>query len=130
MQVTFVVGLPGSGKTHLIQTMVGEKIDDPSIDFPIIDTLGKYQQSDVVIADPNFCDIDLLYRARLVVSKILPNHSLRCIFFDNDPHQCIENVKRRQALGDNRKVFDKIAALSRIYRIPTDVTIPVWRPSA
>lgn len=131
MQITCVVGLPGSGKTHYVRNhmhVTDWLVDDPLHLYMLPDPEGLAPQlvSTLWICDPYFCIQDVRHKAEL----ILCDHYAVCpswVFFENDPEACMRNVTHRD---DGRKVRGLIHALKSRYQIPTGATVlPVWQPT-
>lgn len=128
MQITCVVGLPGSGKTHHIWhnlTDADVMVDDPQV---FVANWGCQNLKNVRmlwIADPMFC----IPQVRAQAEQKLMHHlgvAPMWIFFENDPEACMQNVLRRL---DGRKVRGLIHALTSRYQIPEGTQVlPMWRP--
>lgn len=123
-RVTFLIGLPGSGKTWYINNVLKSKgydliIDDPK-DSKEIDR-GIAEGLRMLISDPWLCDLDIRRRA---VAKFRDNHwGVDAIFFENDQSKCKKNIRRR---NDGRLV-NNLHAFN--YDVPPGVqTIPIWNP--
>lgn len=117
---TLVVGLPASGKTHLIhnlrKTMNTLVCDDTYCD---IDTMEEYDA--VILSHPAFC---LRPVRDSVVVKLLNNgYKVSTFYFENDPEQCLRNAKERP----DKKVDGYIRYLSQSYDPPSG-SLKVWRP--
>jgi len=127
MQVTGVVGLPGSGKTMWARAVPDAwVVDDPThvSQLPQITQLQDLNVNHVVITDPWFCG---MWCRQLAEEKISHTYdvTMQWVFFENDPDACVQNVMRR---SDGRKVLQLIRQLSAIYQIPESYKpIPVWR---
>lgn len=120
-----LVGLPGSGKTWYAQNVLKYDyfIDDPKgfFDFPT-DVNGT-----IVIADPHLCSEHL--RAKSILPVMYPKHSIKWIFFENNPEKCRKNVEYRSKNGDNRNVLKCIEHLTKLYTIPDgSEIIEIWNP--
>lgn len=114
-----IVGLPGSGKTFLANTM-GEEgcviIDDiVSLDQLPCDGDAKT----VIITDPRFCITEIRMKADRFLKGCYTGSS-RWIFFSNNPKACLQNVIRRD---DGRAVNEFILALAKNYDIPEGAEI-------
>lgn len=128
--ITFIVGLPGSGKTMLAQAIAeAQRVTSPDRPIRIIDDprtfedhamiiAASHDDGDVLVCDPYLC----LARMRNVAAAEFPDAIW--IFFANDPQACLANVTRR---NDGRLVNTFLAFLSDRYRPPADAR-PVWRP--
>jgi len=125
MNVTFIVGLPGSGKTHLGNSMQDVLfIDDVSISG--LEVIEKNKDKNLAIADVYLCIEELRAKAVVTICKMIPDCVIDWIFFENDPEQCLKNVERRTEAGDDRKVSEMIKMLSKKYKPPPD-SRKVWR---
>ncbi len=145
--LVLIVGLPGSGKSHLVGEIAATL---PSVgliapDF-MKDSIGHLprvassrhfaglvsalqQGHDCVIADIEFCRQSKREELAQALAASGVPASLRWIFFENDPAACKRNAtaRRRQSLSEE---FEKIDVLSGEYTIPPDAeTKPVWKPA-
>jgi predicted kinase len=124
--ITFIVGLPGSGKSCLGKEMINENtvfLDDISILG--IDAVVKNKDKDLVISDVYLCLDNERTKAVNVINKLIPNCKINWIYFENNPGQCLKNVERRKKDGDVRKVEELIRLLSKDYK-PQENIRKVW----
>lgn len=129
MKITFIVGLPGSGKTHLGNQLLdlqgGVFLDDISTLNQIKESMGQ----DIIISDVFLCRKKERDKATRMINKIAKEagfqYDIEWVFFENNPEQCLKNVEYREKQGDKRRVTDFINAMSLEYTIPTDV--PQWK---
>lgn len=115
--ITLVIGLPGSGKTYLVNQMTGYVIDDITGIEQLIQT-----DSDIVISDVNFCDPRVLNACISMLTARYPKHSFSFIYFENAPDKCRKNVAYR---NDGRNVEGTISRFEKIYNPPLDARI-IW----
>ena len=113
-EITFLIGLPASGKTTLARSLEGTLFEDAK-ELPL-DVEG-----DFILDTPEFCVIERLASARSQAVAHYPQHSHRLIFFQNDPIQCLINALGR----DKKPVASYIRWLSQRYNPPADA-IPVY----
>jgi predicted kinase len=141
-KVTIIVGLPGSGKSHLIRKLrkraTGECVEDfmafsyddsrrftDSKHYPkLIRDLRKGRHS--IIADIFFCDTALRDEAERVIQRDSPKSEIEWIYFENDPKTCRKNaVRRNRVIVDHDLVM--IGRLATKYFFPEGISpIPVW----
>lgn len=112
-----IVGMPGSGKSHLAYSMALPNalvIDD----IKTVDDLPENNVYEhIIITDPYFC----LSLARHYADELLnlKYGDLEWIFFENNKEKCLANVIHRD---DDRKVAGLIRFLNETYDIPADYT--------
>jgi hypothetical protein len=92
MENVIIIGLPGSGKTYLMEQFVmHKKYDDfiPSLcDGNLLTDLALGHK--VCICDPRLCDYD--HFKRYITGSFNPSDT-RLILFENDPRQCKTNCE-------------------------------------
>lgn len=144
-KITFVVGLPGSGKSTWMkqQKAQGNDVhilddfkanahnDDPAFcSSRYLSELKAAVESgrDIFIADIDFCRSASRIEADLFVTRNFPEATVRWIFFEKSIISCKENVRR----DHERDVDSRLAKIDEFepqYQIPSDATcIPVWSP--
>jgi len=119
MLIKLIVGLPGSGKTHYLNSLDGNwiKIDD------IMDKGILPEKCDkLAIVDPWFCMELSRKQAESFLKNKYPGCKIETVFFKNEPKKCIENVTRR---NDGREVIGFIENFHNSYYPPSDA-IPVY----
>lgn len=119
-EITLLIGLPGSGKSHYIKEHFHSTdytvIDDPKMpsDFP--DTFDKH----LVIADCHLCRSAVLESFHFFAQRKYPDAKINLIYFENNPMQCFKNVDYR---NDGRDVKLTIQYASKKYVVPEDANV-------
>lgn len=140
--LTVVVGLPGSGKSHVMEVLRTKATGIVSDDFFKNAAIGS-----PIIREPSVTDSriysqlikDLRNGKRCVISDIifcdsLMRHQLECAiqgdagpvvvkweYFENDPRRCSENAMRRNRKKTLARELKLIEFLSRKYFVPKGV---------
>lgn len=137
--VTFLVGLPGSGKTELGKRMLEQDkcatfYDDisyqdqskpTSTDQLFFEALKRAKPSDsFIVADVYLCEKPIRDMAVKTVRTLNPHACIRWIFFENSPEKCIRNVAHR---NDGREVIGSIERFSKSYVIPPGPVREIWQ---
>lgn len=129
MKFIFIVGLPGSGKTHLGRQM-SDQLNGIFLD-DICQTCGKgrlkeaFSHQTVIVADPSLCrPINRIF-AEAMVKEHHPGCEVEWLYFTNDPDQCWLNIQGRdERLISKRSIYDR----SKVYKIPENAKIvSVWK---
>jgi predicted kinase len=130
MKFWLLVGLPGSGKSHLGKQLAeqtqGLFLDDVSRTCGVSRLWEDFQEETVIVADPSLCRS----ANRQFAEHYLHKHHVGCqiewVFFENAPDQCWVNV---QARHDGRIVTEHtIRQLSEHYHIPAGAPVAeVWK---
>jgi adenylate kinase family enzyme len=132
-KVTFIVGLPGSGKT----TLANEKYTNATIldDFSRFDDginhLRRYlaEGQNCVVIDPFLCFQQNQNQARQWMQEW--GAESEWLFFENRPELCLANVLERTERGDRRQVAGFIATASKAYHIPEGAIVrEVYQPGS
>jgi hypothetical protein len=83
---------------------------------------------DCVVCDVRFCRAGQREALEAMIRECAPDATVEWRFFENEPAQCLKNVRRRARMNithEERSIRD----LSPLYKIPEDANIlPVWRP--
>jgi energy-coupling factor transporter ATP-binding protein EcfA2 len=132
-QLTVIIGLPGSGKTHLLKSMLemGE-IDDycddyefgplkklnPSIshaDNKLLRNLKKSHR--FAIADTRYCDKLERHKLEKALTEEFADLKFNYVYFENDPEKCTHNsiVRETGAAWHQRNLIEYY---TKIYDIP------------
>lgn len=132
--IILIVGLPGSGKSHLADRINDDNngkftiINDPK-DFKEIENLIN---SDLIITDPQLCFEKNRQRALEKIKSLNPDCKIEWIFFKNDPDKCLTNSEVRNrasviSFKPTKKVESFIKNFSQYYTIPEgSFVIDVW----
>lgn len=130
-KIILIVGLPGSGKTHLGEQLIQQYpssifIDDISVMVDSLTVLNDAIQSydTIIISDTQCCIPEMLKQAKEYLEKTYPDISKMVLFFENNPKQCIQNVQLR---NDGREVFQSIKNLAIIYKPEAEHLLPVYQ---
>lgn len=143
-KVTVVVGLPGSGKSHLIRELASTHPGICVEDFhanaignsPHVTASRHYcdlvrclkEGKDCAVADIAFTDRPRRDELQFVIRSLVPGVEFEWVWFENDVEQCIANIQRRDRDGKDREA-DMARHFGRLYAIPDGaVTRPIWRP--
>lgn len=99
--VTFIIGLPGSGKTSLIKDKFSSlKVYDDFLstisNSSIINWMQLHPSEDVVFSDPRFTNAIVFKTFIESCSSVLSKSKINLIIFDNNAEKCKENIKKRQ----------------------------------
>jgi len=122
-QVVLVVGLPGSGKTHLAVmdyvTRGYVLVDDPKDMGVIIEAIRIHDK--VVMTDPHLTRESVRRAAYQWLEA--RGCEVTAVYFANDPEKAAKNVDQRR---DGRGPIN-VMTFSRFYEIPEGVeTLPVY----
>ena len=133
--ILFIVGLPGSGKSHLAQQINCDNddkykiIDDPRS----FDQILPYVNQDLIITDPALCFPQNRELAVQKISELNPDVKFDWIYFENDPETCLRNsqIRNQELINQGkspRKVDSFIKNLHQFYTIPDGSNvISVWK---
>lgn len=122
IEISFIIGLPGSGKSHFARTNFNCKIID---DITSIDQLPEAAE-DMVIIDVNFCDENVIEKAIDMIEEKYKNTEtflFKKYYFENNPDASRENVAYR---NDGRNVEGTIKRFEKTYD-PPKTAMKVWR---
>jgi GTPase SAR1 family protein len=136
MAIIVIVGLPGSGKSRLIELYVSngyEKFDDfykepDGNQKKIKELIGKDKNKNIVVSDIEFCQTDLRHKFEADIGA-----QIQWVSFENDPYQCAKNVLYRYFVEKKPRPWgvemEKIERLSKTYLPSGDVRPVVVTPS-
>lgn len=128
-KIHILIGLPGSGKTHLLNSLNVKFVDNVYDKYPwnFEQTIELIRgKEECAVSDVIFCETDNLEKFKGLVR----NWEVHQYFFKNHPMECKFNVIRR----NGKKYLEQLALidrLSRNYVIPelgkNDKIIPVYK---
>jgi hypothetical protein len=136
-----VIGLPGSGKTALLEKMRGQGFrifddfrageDAPFVEMsqnfgPLMDELlaGK----DCAVSDIAFCEPEFRSEFFKSIQTRLPRQGIEWIYFENAPEKCRNNLKRENGAHLEHDLRD-LEQFSTRYTIPAGTSaLPVTSP--
>ena len=121
--IALIVGLPGSGKTFL-----ANQLSTPSA--VIVDDIKDMNQlpdsGDIIITDVNFCDSNVLEKAKAeLLKKYGIKTHIEVYYFECDADAARRNVKHRD---DGRNVEGTIRRFEKIYKPLEDEALKIWNP--
>jgi hypothetical protein len=113
-EVIFIIGLPGSGKSTLIEyykshpfidykvyddwmTWTYDDIDkDFSADVNYLEVIQNLEQgSNLLISGIGFCSNEFLHKSEYYLKSQFPNITIKRIYFENNPQKSESNIKYR-----------------------------------
>jgi hypothetical protein len=127
--ICFVVGLPGSGKSIYLEQLQKSgvlTINNPT-DFEkdILPHLSTQEQV-LAIADYNLCLPAFREKTVIKIGSLVPNVAFRWIYFENDPVQCLSNLRLGGVRIGAEPNENLVWQISQGYSIPTNIeTRPV-----
>jgi GTPase SAR1 family protein len=118
--ITFIVGLPASGKTtYMNKIATDELLFDDIKDYKEI--LKVIDTKNCIVTDPFLCNED----KRIKVEQLFKGHQQRWIYFENNKEQCLTNAESRP----QKPVRLTIEFLAKIYKPPAaENLLPVFCP--
>jgi hypothetical protein len=123
-----ITGLPGSGKSHYVQSLGMPFQDDwieevKSLEGSIIDAPV------VALVSVKFIDAPFLEVFVISLRSWFPECEIEYVAFENDPDQCWQNVHERICAGDLRPIPRwAIYERAKRYTYPEGAKIlPVWK---
>jgi GTPase SAR1 family protein len=126
VKIICIVGLPGSGKTHLANRLAVESSNIVMVldDFSQTTKILPQTRCDLIITDPHFCVTEDRRNADQTIRETYPGAEIEWLFFENNEIKCIINAERR---NDGRDVRGTIKRYAKIYQIPEGVNqIEIW----
>lgn len=143
-KLIFIIGLPGSGKTYLIENEYSspEWICYDDYRANSIENNGEFTKSrhypfliyelvkgnkNIIISDIAFCDNLILEDAKKNINYWKTNFSIditiECIYFENNPDQCIKNINKNK-----EKRIEMVKSFKDKYCIPEGVNVKkIWK---
>jgi hypothetical protein len=147
-EVIFLVGMPGSGKTIYLNTVIAREFksgklkifddyhadakggSDKFVDSKHYEDLERRikKGKDSLISDIVYCDPvklkNVANQIRSIAASFKCKVSIEFRYFKNDPEQCKRNVLNRTDRTPDQKDREKrlIDHFTTIYKIPSDIT--------
>ncbi len=123
--ITFVVGLPCSGKSHLAKKLFAEQdswqhkclVMDDFIQPEELEFSLQLDQH-LILSDPFFCDAKIRCKAIDICNNYSEYVNFHFYFFENSLQKAMNNMNHRKKQGDDRKVEQFIKDLHKIYDVP------------
>ena len=127
-EVIFIVGLPGSGKSHFVRHYMRDFfqsgyhfLDDPSHDMSpqeLRACADKHRH--LIVADPMLC----LQKNREQAERVFSEFKVSWIFFENNLEVCLNNISFRR---DSRGITEHfVRSLSKDYAPPMNA-LPIHK---
>ena len=111
MKVTIIIGLPGSGKSYLIDKIARNHTILDDFVSPEKIHMALSLRDDVIMADPYLCEPDILKKVIKIVE--IYTSDIEYIYFENNKEKAIANAENR-----GRGVKGLIHQLSTVYTPP------------
>ena len=142
MPITFVVGLPGSGKSTWIEQQAQgtdplvihdfnarSHNNDPAFHSSLCQLIAAVESGrNSFIADIDFCRTASRNEAGTFLARAFPEVRVHWVFYEKNVAACQANVRR----DIDRRTQDRLAKIAEFepqYQIPDGVTlVPVWSP--
>jgi predicted kinase len=145
MKILIIIGLPGSGKTNLVNNItnnitdnITDNITNNITDYIIFDDFislfytGEIIKSiksgkNICLIDPRLCMYEIFKKYIEIIQKY--DTDIFLILFENNPSQCLKNVNKR---CDSKKDIDRtIIKYSQCYLLDNynnynSIILPVW----
>jgi len=135
-----ILGLPGSGKSHLANKILKE---NPDMNYVIYDDnewrsranipggMNKIGTENQIVSDGTL--VEYFHEGRIREMAEDKGAAVEFIYFENDPEKALHNAKKRWESGEAKPYQDEehmvksIGIISPRYVIPKDVTpLPIW----
>ncbi len=130
-ELVWIHGLPGSGKTSLANEI------NKNNEYVILDDVFKIsvveeelkKEKNIILSSPyfeNYIGLSLDKQLKTLLENY--DYHIEEIWFENNPKQCIENLRNRTEHGlKSNSIIPEIDYYSMNYKIPSSVkTFPVW----
>ena len=125
--LTIIIGLPGSGKSHIMKKFEDHIIFDDFIgsfyDGKLIKAL--LQNNKVCSSDPRMCLSDIFNRFINKILQYIKKSEIYLILFENDPEQCLKIIKYRhdgkQSIEETIKNYSKYYDLNNYKKFEHEI---------
>ena len=137
-ELLIIVGLPGSGKTIFLKSLLKEgRIADYCDDYeygPIKDVAPALSPEDKrllaglergekwAIADTRYCDSNERIKVVKEFKKKFPELSIKFMYFENNPDLCVQNATIREGILPRHQI-NLIYYYTSMYHIPRNAKV-------
>ena len=124
VKIILFVGLPGSGKTTLAQSMMDNNsflIDDPNRDTEIFNKAIGSNKEKILVCDPLLIKSSRITVERFFEKKFKGATTFEWIYFENNPEAAWNNHLKRNETDPRDISHSFFMNLSKLYIIPNGV---------
>jgi Ni2+-binding GTPase involved in maturation of urease and hydrogenase len=138
-ELIVLVGLPGSGKTTYLKSLITSgEIEDYCDDYEYgpIKRLNPMQSEEDerlinglrrkekwAVADTRYCDKKERAKLETALKQLIPNLKLKFLFFENRPDLCVQNATYRNKFNLPRHEINLIYYYTDLYEIPEEAKV-------
>lgn len=117
IKLIIIIGLPGSGKSFLMNKLNDYILFDDFIDYFFNGKLIENIKSNnkVCISDPRLCIPEIFDRYMKKILKYVSKSNIFIIIFENNPRQCLINIQHTKQ--KKRNIENTIIQYSKYYDI-------------
>lgn len=137
INLTIIIGLPGSGKTKMINNFKKDinllnsnsKFSDgipesvKVLDDVLSDIFDKelinainLSNKNIIISDPRLCDKQIFEKIKNKIKKYIPKENVKLVLFENDYNACLKNILSKTNTTNKKNSIEKsLSILTKIY---------------